>query len=225
MPGNETKKSKTINVDTTKPDAELVGDDSANKDGWHNQKVDFTLNVSDATSGIKNASYTITSKTGDVIGKEDKTVTFDGLKTGDKTATGKIEIPMESGHFYDYEDLIVKVLVYDAAGNVKKIESSVNVDTTAPDASVVLNKKTKGKKTNNYFNKDVDVDITASDSLSGIKSISYKIAVGSADVSDWKEIFPQGSDKAGTNDTVNKNSYHSKRTCKQRLDRCICKGH
>ena len=56
--GNETKKSKTINVDTTKPDAELVGDDSANKDGWHNQKVDFTLNVSDATSGIKNASYT-----------------------------------------------------------------------------------------------------------------------------------------------------------------------
>ena len=202
--GNETKKSKTINVDTTKPDAELVGDDSANKDGWHNQKVDFTLNVSDATSGIKNASYTITSKTGDVIGKEGKTVIFDGLKTGDKTATGKIEIPMESGHFYDYEDLIVKVLVYDAAGNVKKIESSVNVDTTAPDASVVLNKKTKGKKTNNYFNKDVDVDITASDSLSGIKSMSYKITVGSADASDWKEIFPQGSDKAGTNDTVNK---------------------
>ncbi len=202
--GNETKKSKTINVDTTKPDAELVGDDSANKDGWHNQKVDFTLNVSDATSGIKNASYTITSKTGDVIGKEDKTITFDGLKTGDKTATGKIEIPMEAGHFYDYEDLTVKVLVYDAAGNVKKIESSVNVDTTAPDASVVLNKKTKGKKTNNYFNKDVDVDITASDSLSGIKSMSYKITVGSADASDWKEIFPQGSDKAGTNDTVNK---------------------
>ena len=202
--GNETKKSKTINVDTTKPDAELVGDDSANKDGWHNQKVDFTLNVSDATSGIKNASYTITSKTGDVIGKEDRTITFDGLKTGDKTATGKIEIPMEAGHFYDYEDLIVKVLVYDAAGNVKKIESSVNVDTTAPDASVVLNKKTKGKKTNNYFNKDVDVDITASDSLSGIKSMSYKITVGSADASDWKEIFPQGSDKAGTNDTVNK---------------------
>lgn len=202
--GNETKKSKTINVDTTKPDAELVGDDGANKDGWHNQKVDFTLNVSDATSGIKNASYTITSKTGDVIGKEDKTITFDGLKTGDKTATGKIEIPMEAGHFYDYEDLIVKVLVYDAAGNVKKIESSVNVDTTAPDASVVLNKKTKGKKTNNYFNKDVDVDITASDSLSGIKSMSYKITVGSADASDWKEIFPQGSDKAGTNDTVNK---------------------
>ena len=33
--------------------AELVGDDGANKDGWHNQKVDFTLNVSDATSGIK----------------------------------------------------------------------------------------------------------------------------------------------------------------------------
>ena len=202
--GNETKKSKTINVDTTKPDAELVGDDSANKDGWHNQKVDFTLNVSDATSGIKNASYTITSKTGDVIGKEDRTITFDGLKTGDKTATGKIEIPMEAGHFYDYEDLIVKVLVYDAAGNVKKIESSVNVDTTAPDASVVLNKKTKGKKTNNYFNKDVDVDITASDSLSGIKSMSYKITVGSTDASDWKEIFPQGSDKAGTNDTVNK---------------------
>ena len=54
-----------------------------------------------------------------------------------------------------------------------------------------LIKRQKGKKTNNYFNKDVDVDITASDSLSGIKSMSYKITVGSADASDWKEIFPQ----------------------------------
>ena len=100
----------------------------------------------DATSGIKNASYTITSKTGDVIGKEDRTITFDGLKTGDKTATGKIRDTNGGRTFYDYEDLIVKVLVYDLAGNVKKIESSVNVDTTAPDASVVLNKKTKGKE-------------------------------------------------------------------------------
>ena len=120
------------------------------------------------------------------------------------SATGKIEIPMVEDHLYDYKDLTLKVLAYDIAGNVNQINSKVNVDTTKPDAGVSLNKKTKEGKTNNYFNKDVDVDITASDSLSGVKSISYKIVTGETDAYGWKEIFPEGKDKAGTNDKINK---------------------
>ncbi len=50
----------------------------------------------------------------------------------------------------------------------------------------------------------MDVDITASDSLSGVKSISYKIVTGETDAYGWKEIFPEGKDKAGTNDKINK---------------------
>lgn len=158
--GNIRTASKTIKVDTTKPDAELTGDSSENKDGWHNQKVVFTLDVSDAGSGIKNAVYTITDGSGSVIGKEDQAVSFEGFKEGAMSATGKIEIPMVEDHLYDYKDLTLKVLVYDIAGNVNQINSKVNVDTTKPDAGVSLNKKTKEGKTNNYFNKDVDVDIT-----------------------------------------------------------------
>ena len=202
--GNIRTASKTIKVDTTKPDAELTGDSSENKDGWHNQKVVFTLDVSDAGSGIKNAVYTITDGSGSVIGKEDQAVSFEGFKEGAMSATGKIEIPMVEDHLYDYKDLTLKVLVYDIAGNVNQINSKVNVDTTKPDAGVSLNKKTKEGKTNNYFNKDVDVDITASDSLSGVKSISYKIVTGETDAYGWKEIFPEGKDKAGTNDKINK---------------------
>ncbi|MFR2033362.1 MAG: Ig-like domain repeat protein [Agathobacter sp.] len=202
--GNIRTASKTIKVDTTKPDAELTGDSSENKDGWHNQKVVFTLDVSDAGSGIKNAVYTITDGSGSVIGKEDHAVSFEGFKEGVMSATGKIEIPMVEDHLYDYKDLTLKVLVYDIAGNVNQINSKVNVDTTKPDAGVSLNKKTKEGKTNNYFNKDVDVDITASDSLSGVKSISYKIVTGETDAYGWKEIFPEGKDKAGTNDKINK---------------------
>ena len=202
--GNIRTVSKTIKVDTTKPDAELTGDSSENKDGWHNQKVVFTLDVSDAGSGIKNAVYTITDGSGSVIGKEDQAVSFEGFKEGAMSAAGKIEIPMVEDHLYDYKDLTLKVLVYDIAGNVNQISSKVNVDTTKPDAGVSLNKKTKEGKTNNYFNKDVDVDITASDSLSGVKSISYKIVTGETDAYGWKEIFPEGKDKAGTNDKINK---------------------
>ena len=148
LAGNVTANKQTVRVDTVKPSVYISAAGALGDNGWYVSPVDLSATATDATSGVDGAP----------------------MVSADGGATWHSVLNLGSGV---YPDILFRV--YDIAGNEKVTPYSVKVDTDAPSISLSEN-GTPGN--NGWYVSSVDLSATASDALSGIASVQYRIDGG-----------------------------------------------
>ena len=145
-----------IKIDLTKPNVDSVVPSIT---GWTNQTVMITVGVSDTYSGISKVFY----KRGEAVTEIVKT---DGIYS--------FVIPNTVNDNEEYE-----IYCVDVAGNTSVVSSYTSkVDVTAPSVPVIKYNKTIIDKfietiTFGLYQSDVEVTISVTDDLSGLKEIVY----------------------------------------------------
>lgn len=123
---------------------------------WTNSPVDVSFDPSDGESGVKRWRHSISSDDGSTWS------TWSPYVDGDVTKT--IQIPNTFSKTYK-----IKVEVEDMVGNKIELKSdSYQIDVDAPIVTV-------DPSTVDWVNKNITVSISASDPLSGVNKIFYKI--------------------------------------------------
>ncbi|WP_230742746.1 OmpL47-type beta-barrel domain-containing protein [Methanooceanicella nereidis] len=142
----ELAKNVTISIDKTLPVAYCSLDGLPGNNGWYISEVAVTLTANDGVSGVAKIEYNI-----------------DGAGWTDYACTFNIS---EGQHILTYRSV-------DIAGNIGDSESeTINVDMSAP----IIQCSLSGSKANQgWFESDVTVTLTASDSISGINYTEYSI--------------------------------------------------
>jgi len=139
-----------VSIDTTPPTAVAAISGTLGSNGWFISNVTVSLNASDATSGVASLSYRV-----------------DGL--GWTTYSGAFVLP-DGRHLIEY-------LAADVAGLSGPIQSLVvAVDTTPPTTVAALSGQ---EGSNGWFVSNVTVFLNATDALSGLTNLSYRIDNGS----------------------------------------------
>ncbi|MCM3124191.1 MULTISPECIES: DUF4350 domain-containing protein [unclassified Mesobacillus] len=166
-----------VKVDKTAPvtTATVNPESPTGNNGWYTTDVTVTLTSVDEESGVNSPEYRI-----------------------------------NGGEWLEYTEAIqfnkdgVFTLEFhgsDVSGNVEEIKSiEIKVDKTAPETAVTLNPE-KATGTNGWYTSDVTVSLSASDSLTDVKTTQYRINGGEWTVySDALQL---------TTDGIYKIEYHS----------------
>lgn len=147
----ESAHSSVFKVDNAAPVTQLSTSGTAGTNGWFRSAVQVSLNASDSNqSGVVSTSYSV-----------------DGGAT--QTYTGAFSIGTEGVHQVNFWSV-------DVAGNTEAQQSvAVKIDFTAG----TLQKSISGVLSSlNYYTTPVQVTMTASDLLSGVANIFYRIDGG-----------------------------------------------
>ena len=201
--GNTFNKEFVIKIDKTKPTVTY----NPNNKTWINKDIGVNISVADSLSGVKSWKYAISTDNGATWGNWINGTGTSANVTISKEGTTKI-----------------KTEVIDKAGNTVTVTSgSYQLDKTNPTVIYNPNDKT-------WTNKDISVNISVADSLSGVKSWKYAISTDngatwgnwingtgtSANVTISKEgttkIKTEVIDKAGNTVTVTSGSYQLDKT-------------
>src|SRR5205823_5304481 len=146
----EVVRSLAVSVDTVPPTAVAALSGPPGSNDWFVSNVTVALNASDATSGVASLSYRV-----------------DGL--GWTTYSGAFVLP-DGRHLIEY-------LAADVAGLSGPIQSLVvAVDTTPPTTVAALSGQ---EGCHGWFVSNVTVFLNATDALSGLTNLSYRIDNGS----------------------------------------------
>ena len=152
-----------ITIDTVAPTIEVVNDRTPE---YSNQSIEyfkgshtFNYSIFDEHARILQYSYSLNSL------KEN--VSFE-LDSDTKSDTGSVTIPTELHN----QEVSVEIQATDRVGNTSSFNKSIFVDNLAPNVS---NIQVSGAVTNNeqglFTNKKVKIDVTTTDSGSGIQSV------------------------------------------------------
>ncbi|TMA00927.1 MAG: PKD domain-containing protein, partial [Methanobacteriota archaeon] len=141
--------SITVDVDTTGPSSSAALSGRSGTDGWYISNVTVFLNATDATSGVATVTYRV-----------------------DQGAWQLYLAPFvvtEGEHQIDF-------FATDVAGNAEPLRSAyVAIDSTPPTTSAAVS---GAVGSNGWFVSNATVSLNASDSLSGVGGISYRIDAG-----------------------------------------------
>lgn len=170
-----------------------------NENGWNKGKVTVNIAADDEGSGISAIKYQLFDADGKVLVDNEE---IDYVNDYDKSE-GTIKIP----DTFQGDGFRLSATVYDNTGHSVTTETplTINNDTKIEKAGVSL------KESARFFNKDVVVNISAADSLSGLQSVKYAVVQGE-ETPKWDdavEIFAGSSEKPGAESfektiTVNK---------------------
>jgi uncharacterized protein YdeI (BOF family)/predicted acetyltransferase len=147
-----------IKVDTTAPvtTATVNPESPTGENGWYTSDVTVTLTAVDEESGVKSPKYRING-----------------------------EEWMEYTEAIQFNEDGIFTLEYhssDNSGNVEEVKSiKIKLDKTAPETTVTVNPENP-TGTNGWYTSDVTVDLSASDSMTDVKTTEYRI-----NKHDWKE--------------------------------------
>lgn len=149
-----------------------------NENGWNNGDITVNIAAKDTGSDVGAIKYQLTGADGKVlVDKSD--ISFE---TNNGLASGSIKIPYN----YQGDNLVLKAWVYDNTGHeCQTKELKIKNDSVINEPAVNLNSKIR------FFNRNVDVNISAGDDLSGIASVKY-VVLQDGDTLDWskgEEIF------------------------------------
>jgi len=145
----ESTHSMSFGVDTAAPTTAMSLSGTSGANGWYISNVTVSLTATDAMSGVAVLTYRIDN--------------------GSWLAYSGSILLGEGRHLLEYGSS-------DVAGNVEIIHSrNIAVDLSPPVSSVVLS-GTQGA--NGWYLSDVTVTLTATDSVSGVASISYRLDGG-----------------------------------------------
>ncbi|HYT01204.1 MAG TPA: alkaline phosphatase family protein [Thermoplasmata archaeon] len=137
-------------IDSTPPTSSASLSGTAGNDGWYVSFVTVTLSATDALSGVSNISFRI-----------------------DGGAWAPYAGPLTLGdgvHTVDYQ-------ARDIAGNVETVHSaSVSIDTQPPTTTITL---VGSLGANGWYVSNVTASLGATDPMSGVDAISYRIDNGS----------------------------------------------
>ena len=133
-----------------------------NENGWNNGDITVNIAAKDTGSDVGAIKYQLTGADGKVlVDKSD--ISFE---TNNGLASGSIKIPYN----YQGDNLVLKAWVYDNTGHeCQTKELKIKNDSVINEPAVNLNSKIR------FFNKNVDVNISAGDDLSGIASVKYVV--------------------------------------------------
>src|SRR5207247_76107 len=141
--------SITVDVDTTGPSSSAALSGRSGTNGWYISNVTVFLNATDATSGVATVTYRV-----------------------DQGAWQLYLAPFvvtEGEHQIDF-------FATDVAGNAEPLRSAyVAIDSTPPTTSAAVS---GAVGSNGWFVSNATVSLNASDSLSGVGGISYRIDAG-----------------------------------------------
>ena len=201
--GNTFNKEFVIKIDKTKPTVTY----NPNNKTWINKDIGVNISVADSLSGVKSWKYAISTDNGATWGNWITGTGTNANVTISKEGTTKI-----------------KTEVIDKAGNIITVTSgSYQLDKTNPTVTYNPNGSP-------WTNKDINVNISVADSLSGVKSWKYAISTDNgatwgnwitgtgtnANVTISKEgttkIKTEVIDKAGNIITVTSGSYQLDKT-------------
>ena len=150
--GTEQQRTLSVNVDAGAPTTQLSAAGTVGGGDWYRGNVQVTLAASDAHSGVATTHYSV-----------------DGGPA--QTYAGAFTVTGNGRHQVTYWSV-------DHAGNAEQQRTSaVNVDITAPN-TVIYDFGALGGP--GYYRSDVQIELTASDSLSGVASIHYRVGGGPA---------------------------------------------
>ena len=129
--------------------------------------------MKDTGSDVGAIKYQLTGADGKVlVDKSDVS-----LETNNGLASGSIKIPYN----YQGDNLVLKAWVYDNTGHeCQTKELKIKNDSVINEPAVNLNSKIR------FFNRNVDVNISAGDDLSGIASVKY-VVLQDGDTLDWSK--------------------------------------
>lgn len=144
-----------------------------NENGWNNGDITVNIAAKDTGSDVGAIKYQMTGADGKVlVDKSD--ISFE---TNNGLASGSIKIPYN----YQGDNLVLKAWVYDNTGHeCQTKELKIKNDSVINEPAVNLNSKIR------FFNKNVDVNISAGDDLSGIASVKY-VVLQDGDTLDWSK--------------------------------------
>ena len=144
-----------------------------NENGWNNGDITVNIAAKDTGSDVGAIKYQLTGADGKVlVDKSD--ISFE---TNNGLASGSIKIPYN----YQGDNLVLKAWVYDNTGHeCQTKELKIKNDSVINEPAVNLNSKIR------FFNKNVDVNISAGDDLSGIASVKY-VVLQDGDTLDWSK--------------------------------------
>ena len=144
----------TTTIDTAKPTTTGAGSGTAGTNGWYTSDVTYTLNRTDALSGVASTQYCV-----------DTTAT--GGCTPNLTYSAPFIISNPASNNY------VHWRSTDNAGNVQDIQNStvIKIDKLAPTTLGAITSGTTG--TNGWYRTDVIFTLTPTDATSGLASTSY----------------------------------------------------
>lgn len=150
--GAEPQRTLSVNVDAGAPATQFSAAGTAGGGGWYRSNVQVTLSGADSHSGVATTYYSV-----------------DGGAA--QTYAGAFAVSGNGRHQVAYWSV-------DHAGNAEaQRTSAVNIDLTAPD-TVCYDFGALGGP--GYYRSDVQIELTASDSLSGVASIHYRVGGGPA---------------------------------------------
>ena len=146
---------------------------AADEKGWHKDDISYIVKADDSLSGIKSVEYTV----------------FDGKRkivsgqTVELDASGEGRITIPATEQFNGIDLMLSVKASDYAG--LKSEFKVDcikfrMDSQSPDVII----EPEAGKIRKYFNDDVRIKTSVTDSISGVVSAKYQIVTDDQSVSD-----------------------------------------
>jgi outer membrane protein assembly factor BamB len=154
LSNTETQQTATIRIDSSVPTAQNSVSGPAGGNGYFKGAVQFSITASDNLSGVANNFYRI-----------------DGGAT--QTYGSPFTISSDGNHAVDYWSV-------DSAGNVSGVRTvPLKIDASAPLTELTAS-GTAGM--NGWFITNVQVSLTASDSLSGVQTTYYKIDGGTTKI-------------------------------------------
>lgn len=196
MPGDVDPEisSSFLMVESARPvirvTADLPADDrnpaTADANDWYCDDIGFTVNVSDADSGIANVHIYINDQelTQDLTPDAQQTITEDFTQRDKKVNDLTFLVSTSQAEICEDGSYLLRVTAEDNAGNEAEVyEQTVYKDTTAPEIAEIRFNSTDGSDELSvqsevygyYFLKDTEVTIRAWDAVpsSGVRSVSY----------------------------------------------------
>lgn len=151
--GNVVDIPRTLQVDTSPPSLAANVSGDSGAGGWYISDVEVEITAVDALSGLASLRYSL-----------------DGAPWQDYSAPR----PLSDGRY------VIDLQAQDLAGNVSNLSRSVNVDTVPPLLSDTLSGV---NGLGGWYVSDVQVDLSASDTLSGLSQVRYRL-----DGAGWRDF-------------------------------------
>lgn len=147
----ESQQTLTVNIDVGAPSTQLATTGTAGTNGWYRSSVQVSLSPADTLSGVANTYYSV-----------------DGGAT--QTYTGTFTVSGNAQHSVSFWSV-------DRVGNTEARRSAtINIDSVGPTRQNALVMGPVGNSM--YFHGAVQVSLGATDDLSGVANIYYRIDGG-----------------------------------------------
>lgn len=146
----ETQHSLTIKIDSSAPSTQLAVTGTAGNEGWYKSPVQVSLSSADSRSGVAASYYTVDGGAAQMY-------------------TGAFTLSANAEHLINFWSV-------DKVGNTESQQlATIKIDNVGP---VTQNAVSGQHGSNGYFTGPVEWTLTATDNLSGVANIYYKVDDG-----------------------------------------------